>query len=567
MRMTRIGAWALTGLCAACLPERPAGRRVEDRAARGTPKTVPGLLAVDWKDGTTRDQFNAEEGRFGIDVELASPWGEPFGLTVAKGVQITEDLLAKLRADPLVERAEPVYQYDALFVPDDPQYKLQWHMKQIGSETAWNWGSGEDVVVAVVDTGVSRLPDLAATKFVPGWDFVHGRADATDDHGHGSHVAGTVAQSTDNGTGVAGLAHRAAIMPLKVLDSSGAGKTTDIADAIRFATDHGAKVLNLSLGGAGYSGILADAVKYARSRGVFVACAAGNGFGPPVGYPAAYDGAFAVSAVRYDRALAPYSSFGPEVDIAAPGGDTSVDQNGDGAPDGVLQQTIGGEYKWFQGTSMATPHVAGAAALLAGAGVTRVEAIERILRSTAVELKDRERFGAGEVDAAAALKHVRLTGSLGRVVLAVLLAWVAWRLVRRREGRPVPLGWGMAAALLLASAGLFVLPLVGLGHPSGAALLSAPLPEWGRVLHGSRISSPLWLSAFLPFLMLGLSRARALAGVAAGLCLGWAAYMLHAAGTGWVDLAWIPGRTVEALWLAGNAFVSFVLGMIAMRPK
>jgi serine protease len=284
-----------------------------------------------------------------------------------------------------------------------------------------------------------------------------------------------------------------------------------------------------------------------------------------VSYPAAYAGALAVSAVRFDRTLAPYSSFGPEVDLAAPGGDTSVDQNSDGLPDGVLQQTIGGEFKWFQGTSMATPHVAAAAALLAGAGVTRAEAIERVLMQTATPLGEKNRFGAGEVDAAAALKHVRLFGGLWRFGLAILLLLFGRWVVRRNGEKPSPLGVIAFLLLLWSSAGFLFVPFLGLGHSTIGSALQTPLPEWGQHLHGAMTSSILWLSALGAFLALGLSRWTRIRPLAVAVCFGYAAYLIHAAVTGWVDIGWLPGRTVEAAWLALNGALAFGFGTIALR--
>jgi serine protease len=557
--------WLGLVLCSACVAE-PTFNHRGARGDQGTPKIVPGEIAVDWREDATPQQIAEATKRLGLSSEDQASDAQGELPATASHVSVVEALLARLRGDPAVAVAEPVYEYSASFVPNDPDYRRQWHMQQIGAEMAWNWGTGADVIVAVIDTGVSRLSDLPPSQLVPGYDFVHHRALADDDQGHGSHVAGTIAQATNNGSGVAGLAHGAKIMPIKVLDADGSGTTVHIAEGIRWAVDHGAKVLNLSLGGGGYSEVLARAVHYAHSHGVVVVCAAGNGFGPPVNYPAAYEDSIAVSAVRFDRKLAPYSSFGPEVTVAAPGGDTSVDQNGDGFPDGVLQQTLGGEFKWYQGTSMATPHVSAAAALLAGAGVTRVDAIEAILESTATKLGERDKYGAGEIDAGAALRHVRLWGGLWRVMLAIALALVAHRLVRRKELRAASLGPAGVVGLAVASSGLLLLPLAGWGHNEVTRILSTPLPEWGAIIHGGVTSSPLWLSALGPFLILPGTRVRSLQGLVAGLCLGYAAYLAHASLVGWVDLTWIPGRLLEAIWLAGNAFLAFVLGMIALRP-
>ena len=179
-------------------------------------------------------------------------------------------------------------------------------------------------------------------------------------------------------------------MPLKVLSARGSGSVAGIAQAIRWAADHGANVINMSLGGP-----IADrqhgrnAVKYARDKGVVIVAAAGNDGRGRVGYPAGYPGVVAVASTQFDETTTFYSNWGKEIDVAAPGGNTRVDQNGDGKPDGVLQHTIvpgntsQTDYLWFMGTSMASPHAAGVAALIMGAGVSKPDAVEEILLGTA----------------------------------------------------------------------------------------------------------------------------------------------------------------------------------------
>src|SRR5262249_34896260 len=157
------------------------------------------------------------------------------------------------------------------------------------------------VVVAVIDTGVSHVEDLAQTEFVPGWNFVINDDNSDDDHGHGTHVAGTIAQSTHNGIGVAGGAFPPPTMPVKALSAPCSGTVAGIADAVRFAADHGAKVINMSLGGAMNSQVLARAVKYAHDHGVTVVCAAGNDGRGRVSFPAANPGAIAVAATQQDE--------------------------------------------------------------------------------------------------------------------------------------------------------------------------------------------------------------------------------------------------------------------------
>jgi serine protease len=320
--------------------------------------------------------------------------------------------------------------------PNDPFFGYQWHLMDRGmvsgtavsnhgiqAPAAWTKSTGSGAVVAIVDTGVAYenfggyalAPDLANTAFVAGYDFVNGDTHANDDQGHGTHVAGTIAQSTDNGLGVAGVAHDATIMPIKVLDSSGSGSTTWVANGIRYAADHGAHVINLSLGSSLGSAALQDAVDYAWSRGVVICAATGNSGTNTISYPAAYANCIAVGATRFDGARAGYSQRGTGIDVSAPGGDTNVDQNGDGFGDGVLQQTFSGSptsfsYYFFQGTSMATPHVAGIAALVRAAKPTATNSeIRAAIESTCVDLGTAgydTTYGHGLVDANAAVDAV-----------------------------------------------------------------------------------------------------------------------------------------------------------------
>ncbi len=317
-----------------------------------------------------------------------------------------------------------------LYVPDDKYYVYQWNLdnpvtRGIGMEDAWDVGPGDpNVIIAILDTGVAyedygiykQAPDLADTLFVSGYDFVNSDSHPNDDQGHGTHVAGTIGQSTNNGIGVAGIAHGCSIMPVKVLDKDGLGDHFTIARGIRFAVEGRARVINLSLGSSQPSKTLREAVKMAYDRGVTVVVAAGNSYlnGNPVSYPAAETAyCIGVGAVRYDSKRAPYSNTGTYVSLVAPGGDMSVDQNGDGYVDGILQQTFKTDpgvfsYWFFQGTSMAAPHVSGVAALLASQGVTHPDKIREALERTARDLgpagRDNE-YGWGLIDASAALDY------------------------------------------------------------------------------------------------------------------------------------------------------------------
>ncbi len=346
---------------------------------------------------------------------------EPFRVMKVPEGKVGEKIKEfKKRVDVIY--AEPNYIAYALMVPNDPYYGYQWHLDNpvyggIQMEKAWDVSTGQGVTVAVVDTGIRKGTDLANTCFVAGYDYANNDNDPIDDNGHGTHVAGTIAQSTDNALGVAGVAFKSCLMPVKVLNSVGSGTYAQVANGIYYAADNGAKVINLSLGGSASDNTLRDAVAYAYGKGVTVIAAAGNENSTSILYPAAYDDyVIAVGATQYDETKAPYSNYGSSLDLVAPGGNTSLDQNNDGYADGVLQQTftktgrtISWAYYFFQGTSMAAPHVSGVAALVIANGVTGQDNVRTALETKAEDKGITgwdETYGWGLVDAAAALTYV-----------------------------------------------------------------------------------------------------------------------------------------------------------------
>ena len=406
-------------------------------------KYVPGEIIVKFKPGVRDEVISELNRKLGTSVLYTSPFAGFKRLKIPKGKTV-EEMVNIYKRNPNVEYAEPNFIVYAFMFPNDEYYFYQWHLDNpeyggINMEAAWDISTGSGVTVAIIDTGIAyedheefvdnpgrgrdywityaQAPDLAGTDFVPGYDFVNDDTHPNDDEGHGTHVTGTIAQTTNNGLGVAGVAFNCSIMPVKVLDSTGSGTYTDIADGIYFAANNGARVINMSLGGTSESTTLEDALEYAYNAGVTIICAAGNS-GPnglPI-YPAAYDAyCIAVGATRYDETVSYYSTTGSYVDIAAPGGDIYVDQNGDGYGDGVLQQTHDGSdytnfgYWFYQGTSMATPHVSGVATLLIANGVaTTPDEVREALQSTAEDKGptgwDSE-YGYGIVDAYAALNY------------------------------------------------------------------------------------------------------------------------------------------------------------------
>ncbi len=587
-------------------------------------------IVVDFVDGTTQQQIDVEEQQWGIDLTLADQEeGQYSGIAVADiGEEVDEDaLLDTIRHDPEVETAEPLMRYEAAFVPNDPDYSKQWNMQMIHMPKAWDMSKGKGAVVAVLDTGIAyedydefkQVPDLKGVKFVKGYDFVNKSDHANDDHGHGTHVAGTIAQATNNKEGVSGIAFEASLMPVKVLDQFGSGYSTAIADAIRWAADHGANVINMSLGGGGRSQVMENAVNYARKKGVVVVCAAGNGGRGVVEFPAAYPGSVAVAAVGPGGTKAPYSSWGKELDIAAPGGDKSQ-----GNEAGVLQNTIDPKdpaksiYAWYQGTSMATPHVAGIAALLFAAGAKNPDQVEKALFASAHPPKGSsgwtDQYGHGIVDAEAALKALKKMQAEGddAVQVAARPETTDTGTVQAAPGDELsasawsfpafdwkPFAWGAAfLAFVLLTLGrrerpsyfgvffkpAFLVPfaLVALGvfflrwlvpASETTVALSSPVTdiiEWLRKLVFGRgtVANPIVYSAALPIVLsLFAIGAKGFRPVVGGIAIGFAAILGYSAWAHAPALAWLPFGFMAIPWLVGNAIVCLFIARAMIRKE
>ena len=284
-----------------------------------------------------------------------------------------------------------------VIVPNDTLYaEYQWNLPQIETEQGWNWNKGSrDMVVAVIDTGVQAdHPDLKG-RLVKGVNIVDPSASPEDDVGHGTHVAGIIAAQVNNNEGVAGLTWFTKIMPVKALDNTGAGSTYSVAEGVIWAADHGANIINMSLGNYAEAQFLHDAIQYAADKGVLVVAASGNDNTDRPGYPAAYPEVLAVAATDPGGAKAEYSNYGDYIDVAAPG--TSI-----------ASTYPGSRYAALSGTSMAAPHASALASLIRAAnpGLSNAEVMD-LLRNTAQDLGDQGKdpyFGYGQIDIRKALQ-------------------------------------------------------------------------------------------------------------------------------------------------------------------
>jgi serine protease len=518
---------------------------------------LDGTLVVDLVDGASAADLEAVERATGVDLDWVSPLTVDEALAIGEAGDVDAAVRA-LRGNPLVEVAEGevlIGLYGGY--PNDPLYDRQWHLRAMGAPAGWDTaGRGKGVIVAVVDTGVARVEDLEGTQILAGASFVPGVKSAVDDQGHGTHVAGTIAQTTNNGKGTAGVAPEATILPVKVLSSFGFGSSAWIAGGIDYAVDQGADVINLSLGGQ-YSAVIHNAIKKARASGVLVVAAAGNSGKRGVGYPGALAETIGVSATGPDGALAPYSSFGEGVDISAPGGDKRV------ANGGVLQDTIDGKgghhYVEYQGTSMATPHVAGAAAVLLSEGL-EPDVVERaLLDSARGDGAWNERFGHGQLDLGAALARGG-AGGFGpiRFALGAMFPLLLAQLAGTRrvfQARSAVTG-GLVAG------GLFILEWLPLPSLWVVRVLAHPLLDWPSLVLGGHWSAfPLWLSALVPlavgFTLGAFERSRWLA---LGLACGVGAHLLHGAATETLVPSVLPSM-LHTSWLVLNAMVCGFIGL------
>jgi len=537
-------------------------------------------------------KLNAIAQQYKVKPRLNSQFSAADNVYIVEGDRQTLASLKNSKIAKYTEYIEPNYIYRAYEVPNDPQYGQQWNMRSISIESAWDETKGSGVTVAVIDTGISQVPDLKNTKFIKGYDFVNDKIEADDDNGHGTHVAGTVAQSTNNNYGVAGVAYEATLMPLKVLSAGGTGTTSDIAEAIRFAADNGAGVINMSLGGGGESEMMQEAIAYAHQKGVVVVAAAGNANRNAAEYPARYPHVIGVSAIDSAGEKAPYSNFGAGIDLSAPGGSNSGK---------IVQETIDPDteepvFAGFQGTSMASPHVAGVAALIKAAGIQDPDEVESILQKSARVVQDDglNYYGAGHLDASAAVKlavrgqisfkdffrWLRDNGYLnprfwidgGAVallpkVLMVLGSYLlAWFL---RVYFPFTWSWSLAWGLVTGSSGLFFLKgFYIFDLPQWPfRLLGSSIPELGSAIQGHSELNPFFASVLIPFVLIVLLLGNpSWKKFAVGTALGVASCLLISAFIA-PNLGWLGSGAIARLFLIGNALACYGIAWLAMKDE
>ena len=427
---------------------------------------IPGQVVVGYVPKPVASVAQAFATRIGARPTGSTPAPRAQVLRLPGGVSVAQ-AVAKLRHEPGVAYAVPNYigHIAGSWYPDDPGRThrpegwtaMQWNfLPGYGVDAPEAWANltadgrpgGKGVVIAILDTGIAyrdweqfnEMPDFNRTQFVDPYDFIANNRFPLDREGHGTFVAGIVAASTNNGFGLTGLAYGASIMPVRILDANGEGDAATISRGIRYAVNHGAQVINLSLEfdiGIRPTDIpdIISAIGYAHNRGVVVVAAAGNDGVGQLAYPAADPAAVSVGATTKDRCLADYSNGGSGLDLVAPGGgdDSSAINDPDCHPSlnlpSIFQMTLLAPPNWSLfgypggvfGTSMAAPHVAAAAALVIASHVLgrhpspnqilkRIEQTAQTLGGT----KPNAAYGYGLLDAGAATAAIATPAKRGR---------------------------------------------------------------------------------------------------------------------------------------------------------
>ena len=357
--LTLLAAIVVLGLAAPV-----AGAEPEAESAPTAGEVIPGEVIVTFRAGraveSTRVRGLATVADLGAGVSgaptLLSTNGRP-----------VDQVIAELEADPSVLAVEPNYRVrladdGAVAVAvNDPKTGDQYSLDAMRVREAWSLVDGTSSIVAVLDTGVmASHPDLVG-RVLKGYDFVNNDGHAGDDNGHGTWVAGIIAAKANNGYGIAGVAPAARILPVKIMNGSGTGSTADLLAAIRWSADNGADVINMSVGGFPYSQMMQDAVTYAWSKGAVLVGAAGNNRREETYYPASFDHVISVSATQVNDEFSNWSSYGPKVDVSAPGSSVLTTNCYTCT---YADHDSWGSHTFISGTSFATPNVAGVVALI-----------------------------------------------------------------------------------------------------------------------------------------------------------------------------------------------------------
>ncbi len=496
---------AIAGAAAVALSMGVAPVAAEDSGtpATPTPGPAPVAAAADWTEpAATVEQDPAS---------LVEASGDSGTMTVVYAVQDGDDLQVRTvpaasqsaaertiaavqdRPDVLavdVDAPRRLTGLPAVTPATDPARTEQWGLDTLRAETAWDSSTGSGVTIAILDSGVARHPDLAGA-FVPGTDIVNGGDGRQDLNGHGTHVAGIIAMTANNGRGGAGLAPGASLMPVRVADDSGWVRSSDSARGIIWAVDRGADVLNMSYSGSA-SSVEQKAIQYAVSKGVVPVAAVGNAYVDdggslynPIQYPAAFPGVLGVGAITRSQQRSSFSEVGKQVDVVAPGGSGLFD-----SARGIYSTYVDGRYVRMPGTSMATPFTAAALALV----ISRERALgldispSDVLLGTAADLggsgRDDE-FGFGLINPVAALDLLSAIATSGARAPVMRPSEVQTRIVHRLRVQTRP---GLVRFRIPAT-GRFIVGMQRL----------KPTNHWTKptTLKGSRLGRT-WYSVALP---------------------------------------------------------------------
>jgi len=331
---------------------------------------LPDELLVQVKPGVTESRARGILNEFGAQVSDEIPQLRVKRIKVPP--HALERILESLNAHEHMSFAEPNFLAEPMSIPNDYYYNSQWHLPKISAPEGWDLTTGAaDIPIAILDTGVDpNHPDLQA-KLLPGYNFYDRNTDTSDVRGHGTAVAGAAAAISNNGRGVAGVAWRNPVLPLRISAPDGYATYSAMASAITYAADHGAKVINLSYGGENYSSTLQSAVDYAWSKGAVVVASAANYSTDTPYYPAACNHVVAVSATNTSDQLTSFSNYGNWVDVAAPGVS-------------IYTTSRGGGYGAYSGTSFSSPVTAGLLALIfsANPSLTNQDVLDILTQNT-----------------------------------------------------------------------------------------------------------------------------------------------------------------------------------------